>query len=64
QSRFLLSVKKENKAQFESLVKAQLIGETTNTSNLQIYADDRLVLDQKVVDLESAWKGAIPCLLK
>ncbi|GIN63721.1 phosphoribosylformylglycinamidine synthase subunit PurL [Robertmurraya siralis] len=64
QSRFLLSVKKENKAQFESLVKAQLIGETTNTSNLQIYADDKLVLDQKVVDLEAAWKGAIPCLLK
>ncbi|MEK4149847.1 phosphoribosylformylglycinamidine synthase subunit PurL [Robertmurraya sp. FSL W8-0741] len=64
QSRFLLSVKKENKAQFESLVKAQLIGETTNTSNLQIYTDDKLVLDQKVVDLEAAWKGAIPCLLK
>lgn len=64
QSRFLLSVKKENQAQFESLVNAQLIGETTNTSNLEIYANDKLVLDQKVVDLEAAWKGAIPCLLK
>jgi phosphoribosylformylglycinamidine synthase subunit PurL len=64
QSRFLISVKKENQEQFESLVDAQLIGEVTDTSNLQIYSNDKPVLDQKVKDLEAAWKGAIPCLLK
>lgn len=65
QSRFLVSVKIENKEQFESLVDdAVLIGETTNTSNLQIYSNEKLILNQKVVDLEAAWRGAIPCLLK
>lgn len=64
QSRFLVSVKKEHQGKFESLVDAVLIGETTNTPNLEIYANDKLVLEQEVVDLEGAWRGAIPCLLK
>lgn len=64
QSRFLISVQKENQEQFESLVDAVCIGKVTNTPSLQIYSNNELVLDQKVVDLETAWKGAIPCLLK
>ncbi|TKC14814.1 phosphoribosylformylglycinamidine synthase subunit PurL [Robertmurraya kyonggiensis] len=64
QSRFLVSVKKEHQGKFESLVDAVLIGETTNTPNLEIYSNDKLVLEQEVVDLEGAWRGAIPCLLK
>lgn len=64
QSRFLLSVKRENQGQFESLVDAVCIGEVTNTSNLQVNWNDHFILEQKVVDLETAWRGAIPCLLK
>lgn len=64
QSRFLVSVKKENQFKFESLVDATLIGEVNNTSTLQIYSNEQLVLNQKVEDLENAWRGAIPCLLK
>ncbi|MET3696587.1 phosphoribosylformylglycinamidine synthase subunit II [Bacillus oleivorans] len=63
QSRFLLTVKKENKAAFENLVEATLIGEVTSTPTLQILSDEGEILSQDVEELEQAWKGAIPCLL-
>jgi len=63
QSRFLLTVKKENQAQFESLVDATLIGQVTETSDLKITCGEKLVVSQPVATLEKAWKGAIPCLL-
>jgi len=64
QSRFLLSVKKENQKEFESLVDAKLIGEVTKLPVLQINAEDGLVLVEEVAELERTWKGAIPNLLK
>ncbi|UQD50899.1 phosphoribosylformylglycinamidine synthase subunit PurL [Bacillus methanolicus] len=65
QSRFLLSVKKENKEAFEKLVNATLIGEVTDSSVLRIVSDTNdPVIIADVKELESAWKGAIPCLLK
>ncbi|MFO1441867.1 phosphoribosylformylglycinamidine synthase subunit PurL [Bacillus sp. Bva_UNVM-123] len=64
QSRFLLSVKKEHQAEFESLVAAKLIGEVTEMPVLHITSEDELVLVEDVAELEKAWKGAIPCLLK
>ncbi len=63
QSRFVLTVKKENQAQFESLVDATYIGTVTDTSDLKITCGDELVVSQPVSTLEKAWKGAIPCLL-
>lgn len=63
QSRFVLTVKKENQAQFESLVDATYIGTVTDTSDLKITCGDKLVVSQPVSTLEKAWKGAIPCLL-
>jgi phosphoribosylformylglycinamidine synthase subunit PurL len=63
QSRFVLTVKKENQAQFESLVDATLIGQVTDSSVLKITCGDELVVSQPVSTLEKAWKGAIPCLL-
>ncbi|MCM3602832.1 phosphoribosylformylglycinamidine synthase subunit PurL [Robertmurraya korlensis] len=63
QSRFVLTVKKENQAQFESLVEAKYIGTVTDTSDLKITCGDELVVTQPVSTLEKAWKGAIPCLL-
>lgn len=64
QSRFLLSVKKEHQTEFESLVDAKLIGEVTEMPVLHITSEDELVLVEDVAELEKAWKGAIPCLLK
>lgn len=65
QSRFLISIKKENQEQFESLVEdARLIGEVTDSALLKINkASETLILSQ-VTELEKAWRGAIPCLLK
>ena len=64
QSRFLLTVKKEHQAEFESLVTANLIGEVNDTATLKVKADNNTVLEASVNQLKDAWKGAIPCLLK
>lgn len=64
QSRFLLSVKKENQEAFESLVEATLIGEVTEAPILYISNEEGLLLAEQVDVLKQAWKGAIPCLLK
>ena len=64
QSRFLLSVKKEHQAQFESLVAAQLIGEVNDTGTLKVLSETDTVVEASVNQLKDAWKGAIPCLLK
>ncbi|QQZ09113.1 phosphoribosylformylglycinamidine synthase subunit PurL [Heyndrickxia vini] len=65
QSRFIISVKKENKDQFEAIVKdAVLIGEVTSSVMLQIKDENNSVLiEADVNECEKAWKGAIPCLL-
>ena len=63
QSRFLLSVKKENKEAFEKLTDAVLIGEVTEQSNLEINHNGEIVLNTPIGALETAWRGAIPCLL-
>jgi phosphoribosylformylglycinamidine synthase subunit PurL len=65
QSRFLISVKKENKEQFESLVDvANLIGEVTDSATLKISSENETFILSQVTELEKAWRGAIPCLLK
>ncbi|KAF0815814.1 MULTISPECIES: phosphoribosylformylglycinamidine synthase subunit PurL [unclassified Cytobacillus] len=64
QSRFLLSVKKENQEAFENLVDAALIGEVTEAPVLYISNEEGLLLAEQVDVLKQAWKGAIPCLLK
>ncbi|NRG45614.1 phosphoribosylformylglycinamidine synthase subunit PurL [Bacillus sp. CRN 9] len=65
QSRFLISVKKENQHEFEKLTNAVLIGEVTAGNKLQAFVNNELVLEEQTDVLEKAWKGAIPtCLLK
>ncbi|MFP7299592.1 phosphoribosylformylglycinamidine synthase subunit PurL [Neobacillus niacini] len=64
QSRFLLTVKKEHQAEFESLVAAKLIGEVNDTAVLKVNAENNTILEASVNELKDAWKGAIPCLLK
>jgi phosphoribosylformylglycinamidine synthase subunit PurL len=66
QSRFIVSVKEENKAAFEKIVKdAKRIGEVQNTSEIKILdGNGAVILQADTEELETAWKGAIPCLLK
>jgi phosphoribosylformylglycinamidine synthase subunit PurL len=65
QSRYVISVKKENQEQFESLVEdAHLIGEVTDSALLNIKNASETLLLSQVTELEKAWRGAIPCLLK
>lgn len=65
QSRFLVSVKPENKEAFEKAVSAHFIGEVTETNELVINNEQKELLVNIDVDkMRTAWKGAIPCLLK
>ncbi|WP_078551362.1 phosphoribosylformylglycinamidine synthase subunit PurL [Bacillus alkalicellulosilyticus] len=66
QSRYIISVKKENKAAFEAIVKdAKQIGEVTATAGLTItHSNGNTVLTVSHEEIETAWRGAIPCLLK
>ena len=66
QSRFIVTIKKENQMQFEAIVKdALLIGEVTETGYLTIVDEkDVELLSVETGQLKDAWKGAIPCLLK
>ncbi len=64
QSRFLLSVKKEDKDAFEKLTGATLVGEVTEEPLLKVVHNGEAIVDTPVEKLETAWRGAIPCLLK
>ncbi|MBP3039252.1 phosphoribosylformylglycinamidine synthase subunit PurL [Bacillaceae bacterium Marseille-Q3522] len=64
QSRFLLSVKKEHQEAFERLTNAVYIGEVTEKPSLTIACDGNTLLDIASGEMEKAWRGAIPCLLK
>ncbi|GGM29165.1 phosphoribosylformylglycinamidine synthase subunit PurL [Paraliobacillus quinghaiensis] len=65
QSRFLVSVKKENQAQFEQIIKdATVIGNVTNTGQLIVKNDNQFVIKEEVAYIQALWKGALPCLLK
>ena len=65
QSRFVLTVKEENAAAFEQIVTdAQKIGVVTEDATLTINGDNGVLIEGTVEEFRSAWKGAIPCLLK
>jgi phosphoribosylformylglycinamidine synthase subunit PurL len=63
QSRFVVTVRPEDKDRFEELVEATLVGNVTNTSNLVVRVEEEAVVNASVATLRDAWKGAIPCLL-
>jgi phosphoribosylformylglycinamidine synthase subunit PurL len=64
QSRFILTVKKEHQAEIEKLTNAKLIGLVTDTPKLTINVNKETIIDLTTKQLQEAWKGAIPCLLK
>nr|WP_309101421.1 phosphoribosylformylglycinamidine synthase subunit PurL [Fredinandcohnia onubensis] len=64
QSRFIVTVKKENKEKFEQLVRANLVGEVTGDGSFIVEDQTgKEVINLPVDDLRRTWKGAIPCLL-
>ncbi|MGM7683269.1 phosphoribosylformylglycinamidine synthase subunit PurL [Cytobacillus sp. Hm23] len=64
QSRFIVTVKKENQQAFEQLVQATLIGEVSVEPMLIIDNEQgEDLIHISVEEAENAWKGAIPCLL-
>jgi phosphoribosylformylglycinamidine synthase subunit PurL len=63
QSRFILSVKEENREQFERFVSTKLIGRVTAEPILQISVNNETVVKVEAEKIKKAWKGAIPCLL-
>lgn len=65
QSRFVLTVKAENVEAFEAIVvDAQKIGTVTEDAKLTINGETGVLVEGTVEEFRSAWKGAIPCLLK
>ena len=66
QSRFIVSIRKEDRETFEQLVAdAKLIGEVTNDGTLLVErAGGEAVIRLSVAQMRNVWKGAIPCLLK
>ncbi|NPC91756.1 phosphoribosylformylglycinamidine synthase subunit PurL [Bacillus sp. WMMC1349] len=66
QSRFVVSVKKEDQLAFEKLVTdAIYLGEVTADEMFTIQSQEgQQWIHAQTKELESAWKGAIPCLLK
>jgi phosphoribosylformylglycinamidine synthase subunit PurL len=64
QSRFLISVKKENAEAFEATVKdAVKVGVVTDNDRIVINGEDTVLIDGTVEEFRSAWRGAIQCLL-
>lgn len=65
QSRYLVSVKKQNQKQFENCIKeAFLIGTVTDEARLIIKSEAGTeILNVSYDAIESAWKGAIPCFM-
>ena len=66
QSRFLVSVPRTYTKAFESIIDDAIkIGEVVSGADLTVSDHEKhVVLKENVKELESAWKGAIPCLLK
>lgn len=65
QSRFLVTVKQEECAQFESLIdEAEQIGQVTGEHQLTVIANGDRIMQEDVNKLSKLWKNAIPNLLK
>jgi phosphoribosylformylglycinamidine synthase subunit PurL len=63
QSRFILSVKKEQQEEFEKMTDAVLIGKVVDAPKLSITVSGEKAIELDVNKMTEAWKGAIPCLL-
>lgn len=58
QSRFVITVKRENKEAFEKAVEAIQVGEVTNTNEVTIHNEENeVLLTANVDEMRKAWKG-------
>jgi phosphoribosylformylglycinamidine synthase II len=66
QSRFILSISADKKAQFEELMEdAVQIGQVVQTGILKITGENgEDLIEANIQEFEDVWRGAIPCLLK
>ncbi|WP_053217311.1 phosphoribosylformylglycinamidine synthase subunit PurL [Virgibacillus senegalensis] len=65
QSRFLVSVNREQQQAFEKIMDDAIqIGSVTDDGQYRVHLNGESVIDQSVESLKALWKGAIPCLLK
>ncbi|WNF36880.1 phosphoribosylformylglycinamidine synthase subunit PurL [Bacillaceae bacterium IKA-2] len=64
QTRFVVSVPTDKQKEFESMVEATCIGEVVEAGLTIITDKGESVIQAAVEELQTAWKGAIPCLLK
>lgn len=65
QSRFIVTVKEENVSEFENIIPdAKKIGVVTDDAKLTFNGDTGVLVEGTVEEFRSAWKGAIPCLVK
>ncbi|SOC40451.1 phosphoribosylformylglycinamidine synthase subunit PurL [Ureibacillus acetophenoni] len=65
QSRFIVTVKEENAGEFEDIIPdAKRIGVVTDDAKITINGDAGVLVEGTVEEFRSAWKGAIPCLVK
>jgi phosphoribosylformylglycinamidine synthase len=65
QSRFIVTVKPEHQTAFEEMTEAALIGSVTEDAAFTVKNETgEILIQSKVSALETAWRGAIPCLLK
>ncbi|HWL25125.1 MAG TPA: phosphoribosylformylglycinamidine synthase subunit PurL [Ureibacillus sp.] len=65
QSRFIVTVKEEDAAAFENVVpEAKKIGFVTDDEYITINGENGVLVEGTVEEFRSAWKGAIPCLVK
>ncbi|WP_165767973.1 phosphoribosylformylglycinamidine synthase subunit PurL [Virgibacillus indicus] len=64
QSRFLVTVKKENKAKFEEIIEhAKQIGVVTSDGKLKVSQENNKIIDEDAEKLNKLWREAIPNLL-
>ncbi|WP_430603837.1 phosphoribosylformylglycinamidine synthase 2 [Enterococcus sp. DIV0724b] len=65
QSRFVLSIKPENKEKFEELMngKAQWIGKVTDNRTISIQTENQKI-EVQTETAKALWEEAIPCLMK
>jgi phosphoribosylformylglycinamidine synthase subunit PurL len=66
QSRFIISVKKNDKDRLEEIIPEALeIGLVTNDGMMHIETSEKeKLISSSVNEMTSVWKGAIPCMLK
>src|SRR5690625_1000067 len=58
QSRFLITVKEENREQFEErFPEASFIGKVTEDGTFSITANEKSIIQEEIVNLQSVWES-------